>query len=128
MAAVERPTPTGEFRDRITVWEPIFSTDTVTGAPLLSQHDNQGSVWAKITPLTSREQLRAKSVQLDTTHAIRVRYASATGFDAGMKVVWSDPRGTHVAEITGITEPVRRTELELAVTETTPTPPLDIPG
>jgi len=51
-------------------------------------------------------------------HAVLWGNAYRTDVDTTWRVTWSDPRGQHVGNITGIVETEWRAELELSVTET----------
>lgn len=113
--SVQRPTGAGLRRQLVTLQQPANTTDPVTGEAIPNWTD-VASVWAELQPLTSREQMRAKSVQSDTTHTLRIRYRMDV--DTTWRVTWSDPRGQHIGNITGIVETERRAELELSVTET----------
>lgn len=63
----------GELDRHVTLQRRIRRDDDTTGQVLDTWQD-VGKKWAKITPLTQTEILRAKQVQLDTTHTILLRW------------------------------------------------------
>lgn len=108
-------TGAGDYKQLVTLQRPVNTTDPVTGEAI-SSWETVTQVRAGLKPLNSREQMRARLVQLDTTHTIKIRYR--TDVDATWRVTWTDPLGQHVGNIGGIVETGWRSELELSVTET----------
>lgn len=66
----------GTLRFRVTLERPITTIQNELGETVLSDDKFEAveDVWASIRPLTSAEILRARSVGLDTTHAVGMRY------------------------------------------------------
>lgn len=111
----QKITPAGEFRQLVTLEKPVGTADATTGEPDVG-YTPYCECWASLAPLTSRELVRTKAVADDTTHRITIRFR--TDIEPTWRVSWDDPRGHHVANITGIIETAWRRELEIQATET----------
>lgn len=107
----------GDLKQRLTLQSPANTVDPVTNEVVTEPYTDEAEVWGDLQPLTSRELVRVKQVQSDTTHRLVIRYR--TDVQETWRVVWDDPRGTHTAEVTGVNEIERRKWLSLDLTETT---------
>jgi SPP1 family predicted phage head-tail adaptor len=107
-------TGAGDYRDRITLHRPGNTMHPETGEQLATWAE-AAEVWAKLVPLSSREAVRAKAAQVETTHRVIIRYRPDV--QTSWRITWDDPRGHHAADIAGIVETVRRHELELQCVE-----------
>lgn len=119
-------TPAGEFRDM--VWLDAPDDGTNATGETLEDYRPVRQVRAAVKPLTSRELVRAKAAEVQTTHRVILRYA--TDVRSTWRIRWADPRGEtdpdqpprtkwRTCRILSIVETVRRRELELSVVEVT---------
>ena len=98
----------GEMRFRLTLEKPASpAVVNELGETLLSVEGDWttvGQVWAGLRPLTSAEVIRARSAQLDTTHAVSIRYYP--GLTSGWRLRKDDAiEGAVFYAIKGVTNP-----------------------
>jgi SPP1 family predicted phage head-tail adaptor len=75
----------GKLRFRVTLQRPITTIENELGETVLTEangFEDVQDVWVSIRPLTSAENLRARSVGLDSTHAVELWYF------AGLTSAW----------------------------------------
>lgn len=46
------------------------------------------SIWAKVTPLSTKDLLTAQAAQSEITARMKVRYQTGTGINTNMRVIW----------------------------------------
>lgn len=107
----------GAKNQTVNLQAPAFTVHPTSNEKVAGWDPDGVHVWGELTPLTSRELVRTRQVQVDATHRLRIHYR--TDVNTTWRVRWTDPRGSHTAAITGIVETVRRRELELQLNETT---------
>lgn len=67
--------PTGEFNKRIIIERPTDGTATAYNDKPKT-YSTLATVWARIKPLTAREQLFAEQVKAETDYVVTIRYMS----------------------------------------------------
>jgi SPP1 family predicted phage head-tail adaptor len=96
----------GQMRFRVTLERPITTIQNELGETVLSDANGFEAVqdvWAAIRPLTSAENLRARSVGLDTTHMIELWYFA--GLDSTWRLRRDTVDGTTYFNIKGQKDP-----------------------
>lgn len=108
------PTPTGNFRHRLTIQQVGETRDSFGG--VVSTWGTFATVWGSVEPLRGRELIAAQERQAKIDVRIRIRYLR--GVTAKMRVVF----GTHTYEIVSVINPeMLNIELQLMCWELTGT-------
>jgi len=76
----------GELRHRITIQHYLKGGRDIDGFDLGSAWTEYAKVWAKITPLSTKDLLSAQAAQSEVTARMKVRYR--TDIDTTMRVIW----------------------------------------
>lgn len=76
----------GELRHRVIIQEHIKGGRDDDGYELPSQWAQHTTLWAKITPLSTKDLLSAQAVDSEVTARMKVRYR--TDIDTEMRVIW----------------------------------------
>ncbi|MDN3397692.1 phage head closure protein [Psychrobacter sp. APC 3426] len=80
------PVRAGQLRHRVTIEEYVKGGRDEDGHSLPSQWIEFATLWARITPLSSKDLMRAQSEQSEVTARMMVRYN--TDIDTTMRVIW----------------------------------------
>ncbi len=76
-----------ELRHRVTIQRPTLAQDTQSG-DITQGWEDVVSVWAQISPVSTREFIAAQAAQSKVTTRIKIRYRM--GIDASMRVLHLD--------------------------------------
>lgn len=80
------PVLAGQLRHRVTIEKYIAGARDDDGFALPSAWVEHGKLWAKVTPLSSKDLMRAQAEQSEVTARMLVRYN--TEIDTTMRVIW----------------------------------------
>lgn len=80
----------GELRHRITIQHYLKGGRDDDGFNLPSAWTEHAKVWAKITPLSTKDLLSAQAAQSEVTARMKVRYRTGINIDTTMRVIWKD--------------------------------------
>lgn len=80
------PVLAGQLRHRVTIEKYIAGARDDDGFALPAAWVEHGKLWAKITPLSSKDLMRAQAEQSEVTARMLVRYN--TEIDTTMRVIW----------------------------------------
>nr|WP_317199798.1 phage head closure protein [uncultured Psychrobacter sp.] len=80
----------GELRHRVTIQEYIKGGRDDDGHELPSDWTLYQTVWAKITPLSTKDLLTAQAAQSEVSARMKVRYQTGQNINTTMRVVWKD--------------------------------------
>ena len=80
------PVKAGQLRHRVTIAKYQAGGRDDDGYDLPAQWTEQGKLWAKVTPLSSKDLLSAQAEQSEVTARMMVRYN--TDIDTTMRVIW----------------------------------------
>lgn len=101
----------GERRHRVALEEP---TVAIVSGESSTTWTNRGDRWASVEPLAGRELWRARQVQADVTHRIRLPWESTLSLTTQWRVRW----GTRIFQLLAVLRPAeRRVEWELLAKE-----------
>lgn len=78
----------GELRHRVIIQEYIKGSRDDDGYELPSQWTQYTKVWAKITPLSTKDLLSAQAADSEVTARMKVRYRTGLDIDTNMRVIW----------------------------------------
>ncbi|CAM3970203.1 phage head closure protein [Psychrobacter arenosus] len=78
----------GELRHRVTIEVYTSGGRDEDGFEIEPQWTEYRKVWAKITPLSSRDVITAQAAQSEVVARMKLRYKSALGIDTTMRVIW----------------------------------------
>jgi SPP1 family predicted phage head-tail adaptor len=104
----------GLLRFRATLQRPLTQIENEIGEVVLSNDrwEDVQDAWISIRPLTSGEILRARSIGLDTTHAVGMRYVDELTND--WRIKYATTNGTVFFNIKGMKDPdMLRSEWQL---------------
>jgi len=76
----------GQLRHRVTIEKYVKGRRDDDGYNLPSQWIENGKLWAKVTPLSSKDLMSAQAEQSEVTARMMVRYN--TEIDTTMRVIW----------------------------------------
>lgn len=76
----------GQLRHRVTIESYSSGGRDDDGFELPSQWIEHSKLWAKVTPLSSKDLISAQGEQSEVTARMMVRYN--TDIDTGMRVIW----------------------------------------
>lgn len=82
--------PTGQLRERVVLTQMVQSTDSQGGHPMTPT--TLATVWARVTPASSREQLAAQAVSSSVDYTVEIQYR--TDVTPTMRVLWTPYLGT----------------------------------
>jgi SPP1 family predicted phage head-tail adaptor len=97
----------GQHKHRVETQQ-AEETQTETGDPERTWK-TQATVWAKVEPLSSREQFDARRVDMKTTHRVTIRYYAGLKPDDRVRI--KDGRVLNIDGIRDLQERERWTEL-----------------
>ncbi|MGB2081902.1 MAG: phage head closure protein [Psychrobacter sp.] len=80
------PVRAGQLRHRVTIEKHNAGGRDDDGFELPSEWVQHSKLWAKITPLSSKDLISAQGEQSEVTARMMVRYN--TEIDTGMRVIW----------------------------------------
>lgn len=80
------PVRAGQLRHRVTIEKYLKGGRDDDGYNLPSQWIEHGKLWAKVTPLSSKDLMSAQAEQSEVTARMMVRYN--TEVDTTMRVIW----------------------------------------
>ncbi|WP_105243760.1 phage head closure protein [Psychrobacter sp. Marseille-P5312] len=78
----------GELRHRVTVQSFVSGGRDDDGFDLPSEWIDYKKIWAKITPLSTKDLLSAQSADSEITARMKVRYRTGLDVDTTMRVIW----------------------------------------
>lgn len=78
----------GELRHRVTIQRYISGGRDADGYRLDGAWTTQKKVYAKITPLSTKDLLAAQAAQSEITARMMVRYRTGLNIDTTMRVIW----------------------------------------
>lgn len=78
----------GELRHRVTVQSFVSGGRDDDGFELLSEWIDYKKIWAKITPLSTKDLLSAQAADSEITARMKVRYRTGLDIDTTMRVIW----------------------------------------
>ena len=78
----------GELRHRVTIQSYVKGGRDGDGYELPSEWIEYKKVYAKITPLSTKDLLSAQAAESEITARMKVRYGSGLDIDTTMRVVW----------------------------------------
>lgn len=77
-----------ELRHRVTIEVYTSGGRDEDGFEIEPQWTEYRKLWAKITPLSSRDVITAQAAQSEVVARMKLRYDSALGIDTTMRVTW----------------------------------------
>ena len=78
----------GELRHRVTVQSFVSGGRDDDGCELPSEWIDYKKIWAKITPLSTKDLLSAQAADSEITARMKVRYRTGLDIDTTMRVIW----------------------------------------
>lgn len=78
----------GELRHRVTIQRYISGGRDADGHRLDGAWTTHKKVYAKITPLSTKDLLTAQAAQSEITARMKVRYRTGLDIDTTMRVIW----------------------------------------
>ena len=78
----------GELRHRVTVQSFVSGGRDDDGFDLPSEWIDYKKIWAKITPLSTKDLLSAQAADSEITARMKVRYRTGLDVDTTMRVIW----------------------------------------
>lgn len=78
----------GELRHRVIIQQYISAGRDADGFDLSFGWAQYVKVWAKVTPLSTKDLLSAQAAQSEVTARMKLRYRTGTDIDTTMRVIW----------------------------------------
>ncbi|MBO1529648.1 phage head closure protein [Psychrobacter sp. F1192] len=78
----------GELRHRVTIQRYVSGGRDADGHLLDGEWTTHKKVYAKVTPLSTKDLLTAQAAQSEITARMMVRYKTGTSLDTTMRVIW----------------------------------------